>query len=666
MSDTENSIAQPVRPDAVVARREDVDEYGWEFDFTAAASWVRKHSVLVAGLVLVLAEIVWKAQFLSHMYFSQDDYVNLDIAIKSPFDWHYLTLIGAGHLYPGLRAVTWVLARASLYDWGLDAGLALTLVAAASLAALRLLRTLFGERPGILIPLAVYCLTPLTVPDLGWWWCAMESLPLQLAIFMMLNAHVHYIRTGRSRHLAAAVGWLVVGMIFFEKGIVLAPLAFALTAAFLMGTRSWAAGAIATLRKHWRAWVTYAVLMLGYAIFFLTALRASGQQAHVPSSLSATGSFAETMLKDTLVTGALGGPWRWLPLPDGLQALASPPGSMAWFALMVVIAVLAVSMLMRPIAWRAWAILAGWVVIADMLPVAFGRLYGGLEGFLGLETRYLVDASCVLAICIGLAFLPVVSSGAAVAEVRQESLPSPRARSLLALIGGQNLRYGGALVVALFVVGSIWSVQAYENSTPGGAAARAYIANVKRAVALAPSDTSVLNQYMPGQLVEGLFGKQYASESSVIGDLAQGKHAGKFHWVGKADGTIDSLRIFGNDGKLYPAVISGDYSVARPGTGFQACWPERHGRITVRLEHVTTAYDWTLHFAYIWGGPAATVVVEYGGVSRELSVLPKVHNAYLPVSGDVSSFVVLGLGVNHMCVAAAQSGDLVPFGTPIQ
>src|SRR5579859_514903 len=202
MSETDRSLYETADSDD--APDDDQEQDQWEFDFTAAVTWMRNHRVLLCGLLLIIGEIIWKAEFLSHMFFSQDDYVNLDIAITSPFNWHYLTLIGAGHLYPGLRAVTWVLARISLYNWALDAGLALALVAASSLALLRLLRTLFGERWAIIIPLALYALSPLTVPDLGWWWGAMESLPFQLAIFMSLNAHVQYIRTHRPRDLAAA------------------------------------------------------------------------------------------------------------------------------------------------------------------------------------------------------------------------------------------------------------------------------------------------------------------------------------------------------------------------------------------------------------------------------------------------------------------------------
>jgi len=664
MSDAEG-YPGPTNHAGALAMRDDQDQYGADFDVGAAMTWIRQHSVLVGGLAIILAEVIWKATFLSRMFFSQDDYVNLDVAIKSPFNWHYLSLIGAGHFYPGLRAVTWVLARVSLYDWGVDAGVALALVALASLAALRLLRTLFGDRPAILVPLAIYALTPLTVPDLGWWWCAMESLPFQLAIFMSLNAHVRYVRTGRRWSLLGAIVWLTIGLLFFEKAIVLAPLLFVITAGFLMGPRSWLGGAFATLRRHWGAWLIYAVITAGYIVVFFVALHASGQQAHAPKSLSAAGGFAWTITKDTLTTGAIGGPWRWLPLADQQYALAAPPTGTVLLAGLVAIAVIGVSIWRRFAAWRAWAILIFWVACADMLPVIFGRLLSGLQSVLGLETRYLADAACVLAICVGLAFLPVAGTEASEATAVAGRRASRGRRASTTTTYQQNLRYAASALVAIFVVSSIWSVHTYENNTPGGPAARTYFTNAKRAVKLAPPGTIVLDQYMPQQLVEGLFGKQEAIQSSVIGDLEQGKLAGKFRWVDKAEGTIDGLHMFGADGKLYPALINGLYTVQRSGAGFKACWPERKGTIRVSFPNKTSIYDWTLHLEYLWGSPARAVTLWYGGVQHQLALQHGPHNAYLSVSGTVTRFQIAGLGQEGLCITRAAAGQLVPYGVPI-
>src|SRR6185437_5608561 len=209
------------------------------------------------------------------------------------------------------------------------------------------------------------------------------------------------------------------------------------------------------------------------------------------------------------------------------------------------------------------------------------------------------------------------------------------------------------------------SVHTYQNSTPGGPVAKTYFANAKRAVQLARPGTVVLDQYMPQRYVEGLFGKQEAVESTVIGDLEQGKLGGKFRWVGTAEGTIDGMYMFGPDGKLYPAVIAGVYSVHRSGPGFKACWPERKGRVAVRFRSRTDVYDWMLHLEYIWGSSAGPVTLWYGGVRHELALQPGTHNGYLGVFGNVTHFKVVGLGRRHLCVTGAEAGQLVAYGSPI-
>jgi hypothetical protein len=624
-------------------------------DLRSKARWLKRRQVVIFGAIMIVAQVAWKAQFLGHLYFSQDDFVNLDIAIRSKFGWSYLTLVDAGHLFPGLRAVLWVLARISLYDWGLASAVSLVLLSAASLAALRLLRTLFGERPAILVPLAIYLISPLTLPGFGWWASAMESLPLQLATFMALNAHVCFVRSGRVRHLVAATAWLAFGMLFFEKGLVLPLLLLAITAGFIVSAGSWLGGVALTLRQHWRAWLTYAVLTGCYVVIFLIAIHRSPLQPQAPSSASAVVSFGSVMVRDTLLTGAIGGPWQWLPISGGLYAISAPPVAEVWFATLIALGVLVVSIMLRPIAWRAWATFAGWVVLADMVPILLGRLTPAFGTILGLETRYLADAVPVLAVCVGLAFWPV--TGAARTE-------TPGFASAWRRTGSQPLKYAAFGLVGVFVFGSIWSDQSYQHVTPGGPAIASYVANVKQAVKLTPRGTNVVNLYMPQDIVEGLFG-QSALQSSVIGDLQRGKLIGKLHWINAIQGTIGTLRMFGPDGRLYPAVIAGVYSLPRTQPGFKGCWPEKNGQVVVKLQHTTSVLDWTLQIAYIWGGPPSWIDVQYGQTGQGVRVEPGVNAAYLPVTGDVNRFTIYGLGKNHICVGTSASGELVPYGTPV-
>ena len=604
--------------------------------------------MLLFGLALIVAQLAWRAIFLSHMYFRQDDFYNLDLAIKSPLNWHFLTFNTAGNVVVGTQLITWIIARVSLYDWGLASAVILVLLACANLAALRLMRTLFGNRPMILIPLAVYLLIPITMPGFGWWSAALESLPLQLAIFMSLNAHVRYVRTGRARHLAVSAAWVCFGLAFFEKTLILPLLLFGVTAAFFSGESSLRGAVRQTLMRFWRAWVVYAIIVVAGLVFVAISLRTSTIHPQVPASAMAVLRYSWALLRDTLIPGMLGGPWWWLPLGDGSYALSSPPALLAWLAIIAVAVIIGASVLRRKIAWRSWAILAGWVAAADMLPVAIGRLNYLPAITFGMETRYVADAAPVIAICIGLAFWPL-------AERRPRATPVKR--SLVELYADFRWRTAAALVVA-FVAGSLWSNQIYAHDTTGQPAA-SYIANAKQAVQLAPRGSLVLDWPVPPGVESGLFGR-YHYASTVIGDLEQGKLAGRLRWLRSHPvGTIDKLLIFGDDGRLYPATILGTSSVTR--TAQQGCWPERHGRIIVRFASRTSPLAWELRVGYIWGSRSpGTITVRYGRTLHLLRVRHGLHSAYLPVKGSATHLIVSRFGTSPICVGDAQAGTIGP------
>jgi hypothetical protein len=617
-------------------------------DTEALVAWLRRHQVLLGGLVLIAAQLVWKFHFLSHLFFTVDDFYNLDLAIGSPLSWHYLTFIGIGHLMPGPRAIFWALARMSLYNWGLASGMLLVLQACASLAALRLLRTLFGDRPVILIPLAVYLLTPLTMPDLGWLSAALESVPLQLAIFMALNAHVCYVRTGRGWHLADAAFWVTFGLVFFEKALVLPPLLFAVTAAFFAGDASLLVGAWRTLLRYWRAWLVYAVLVVGYAVLLAGSLRTSAP-LQPPGTFDAALKFAWSLVRQTFLPGAVGGPWQWYPIFGGSYSLAAPSTMAAWLAAIMAALVLGLTIVRRHVAWRAWAVVACWIVAADIVPVILGgRISGWALGLHALETHYLADASAILTIGIGLALLPPV-------EGQRRGSAEPSERTSRPPVD-QVWRMVAPALFGVFVFGSIWSVQAYENVTTGQPAAR-YISNARQALMLAPRGAAVLDTVAPDYMVNPGLGK-YQYTSSLVGAMARGKLANRLHWISHPEGTIDGLLVFGTDGRLYRPQLYGVASIPR--TAKQGCWPERRGQIVVKFTAPTSTDAWELRIGYIWYPKfPSQITVNYGSIWKNLDVRPGLHSAYMPVTGSVRTITIGGLGSNTMCIGDAEAGTLM-------
>ena len=121
-------------------------------DLSRLTAVLSGHGVTLACAVVILASLVWKAEFISHFYFRQDDFKIYDMARSSGLSWSFLTQGDSGHLFPGVFAVTWVLARVAFYNWPTATAVNLIFIAAASLAAWRLLRTLFGNRIEIVIP----------------------------------------------------------------------------------------------------------------------------------------------------------------------------------------------------------------------------------------------------------------------------------------------------------------------------------------------------------------------------------------------------------------------------------------------------------------------------------------------------------------------------------
>ena len=365
-----------------------------------AAEWLRANGLTTAAVVLIAVQLWWSAALLAHTYFRQDDFRTFDRALANGFGWHYLMLVDAGHMAPLNFAVAWVLARVALYNWLLAGGVILLFVAAASFALLRVLRALFGNRLAILIPLGLYLFSPLALAGVGWWSLAIETLPLDLAIFMALHAHIRYLRSGRLRDAAVAGGWLLLGMATMEKGVV-DPAAPA--RGDLGVLRGGALGGRDARRPH--------PVLAGVA-----AVRDAGGGLLRPVLPSAP-HLAQSARQPRLVFP----PDRLRVEPGGDDAAArggGRPVAVAGVRLRLrggQPATRASAAVLDPgrgrrdhqlrvpgRAWRAWAILAGWIAVADILPVAIGRLGGAPPVLLGMQARYLADAAPIVALCAGL------------------------------------------------------------------------------------------------------------------------------------------------------------------------------------------------------------------------------------------------------------------------
>jgi hypothetical protein len=590
------------------------------------------------GLVLIGAQLLWKAGLLGRSFFRLDDYLYLEHASTQSLSWSYLTWVDAGHLDVTGSAIAWVLVRISPEDWTLATAATLVLLFCTCLALLRMLRTLFGDRPGILLLLGLYMLSPLALPGLSWWTVTLEQLPLQLATFCALSAHVRYLRTGSFKHAVAAAAWLALAMLSSFQGAAVPLLLFAVTSAFFT-TGAWSRALWPALRAHWRAWGLYAALTAAYVPLYLARLSTSSVGLTRPPDFTDVLTFAGTLLRETFVPGAFGGPWRWAA--SGVEALADPPPALAWASWVLAVVVVLMSLMYAWRAWRAWAILAGWLVVADIAPVLAGRssLVSGVV--LGLSARYVWDATGIGVLCLGLAFMPLVAAPGPWRSPRRLSRPEFAAATT---------------VIAAVAVGSLWSFYDLPADSTA-AAARSYIATARLALASAPGGTVIVDAPVPPDVTGGPPIGPASQASGVLSPLLAGPAGSRPSFTAQPDGTYDHLMEFDGYGRLVPSLILGVASQPLPAGG--ACWPARDGAVVVRLNSVAAGAS-TLRIGYLSTG-SGRVRVTFGARSLLYNVKQGLHAAYLPVAGASAGTVVIQPVTGALpCIGDVQAGVLLP------
>ncbi|MFG1703647.1 ArnT family glycosyltransferase [Nonomuraea sp. M3C6] len=455
---------------------------------------IRTGPVMGVGLLLILVSLVFRAGILSKAYFVEDDFLFVGSASDSGLTWEYLTRVHKGHLMPGALALVWLLTSVAPYTWALVSFVTLAFQAAASIVFLVLLRRLFGDRVVVLAALTVYAFAPLTVPATSWWSAALNAVPLQLALVAALAAHIRYVRDGKGKW--GALIWTAVGMAFSTKGVFIPFVVLGVTSAYL-GQGRWPRAVLTELRRP--VWWAHGLLLAGYAVLYLLRRDSAGSDTLTGPKAEVVPGLLRRLLGETFPTGAVGGPLRW----GGLTAtggLADPAPAMVIVSWAVIALVVVITCVYRRRAWRAWAILAAYVVVADAVPTVIARATAW--DLVGAETRYVADAAVLFALCLALAWQPVEGEPGA----RRKPVP-----------GELSLAAGGAIVT--FLVVSLISINAFGD-TLSGDKVRTYLDNARASLATASPDADIYSRPVPPEIVLPWNGSRRLT-SYVLAPLAE-------------------------------------------------------------------------------------------------------------------------------------------------
>jgi len=608
---------------------------------TTPDHWLARDPVRTGFLLILVITLGIRFSILKDAFFNYDDYVFATKAVED-VGWGYLTTIDAGHLAPFTAGVMWLLAHVAPWNWGATAALMILGELVVAVLVWRLLTELFGRRLLVLVPFALYCLSPLTVHAYTWLAAALSALPLTAALAGALRHHARYLRLGRRRDVAYATLWLLLGMASFEKILIYFPFVVVMTVALSPGTLIRPRPLLDLFRRTWLIWVSYLAMAIAYVIVYLTRSTPRDGTALMmlpkPGPLS---DFANYSLR-TFVSGVFGGPWAWTPA--ALVDLDRTPRAFEWICWILALGVIGGTLMVRQRIGRAWASL-GVYLLCSFFVVALGRLQFG--EWSGLATRYLSDAVLPLSVVFGMCLMPL--RGEANAWL-------PLAHSLTARVS-RPVRVGVGSAAALGVVTlALHSLSGFATVATANPF-KAFVLNAQESLAALPASAQVYDQPLPRDVVGSLFGR-YNLTSRFLAPVATAERRHEMYTLT----SYTNPYYLAEDGHFVKMTVAGMESQVPPPTPPDQCrgWAAQAGVIAVPLTGSSYEWNWAVRVGYLAAGDTQATIV-LGGDRQRVQLHQGLGEIFLPMTGGGNEVRVEDMNPDaNVCVGDVQVGRPAP------
>jgi hypothetical protein len=595
---------------------------------------VRRHPVVWTGVALIALQLVFRAVWTYRSWWYADDFVMISRSVHAELNGSFLFQEYIDHLMPGDFLVSWVLSRVAPWEWGAAATVLVVLQLAIDVVLLRLLLRLFGRRPLILVPLAMYLFSTVTVGPALWFASALEWLPMQLALVLALSATVRYARTGLFRYALGTAAAVALGLLFIEKAILLVALVGLFL--FLYGT----SGTIAERRRGTveRYRPLLALLFAeaaAYTAFYLSSAQPGGSSVGSPGELL---RLVKAMVFDSFVPFTFGGPWTWASTAPPVS-LPDTPDYAKWLTWQAALVLVVATCWLRRGAWRAWVLL-GACLATDIALVAWAR-FGPLGSVLGLDTRYTSESALVAALCTGLAMMRTL-------DEPPEAVRAERAGAAAFRAGLRRHRVAvgavATLVVNFLVFNGVYSGSAYAGTWAANAA-KPWVTTLRHDLGRAGT-VEMFDVPVPADVVPPLL--EHGRDLSEV--LAGVPSAPRFVE------SSERLVTTGPGGHLYRSEVDGVRSAVGPTGG---CGWLLDGSGTVRLETEVFEWDWVVKISYL-AEADTPAVVRLGKASRRVTLRKGLNDLYVHVVGGKTHSVQF----SSLTRGTAVCVDKVTVGNP--
>ena len=568
------------------------------------AAALRPHRVAQAAVVLIVLHLAYRTWITSLSWFVGDDFSFMSRM------WHDGPTVAAatepyaGHVMPGGMYLTWLAGAIHAYDFTVAGVLLVAMQAAADVGLLVLLVRMFGLRPGILPPLALYLFTVFSTPMAVWWAAGVNQIPFQVVLFWALAAHVSYLRTRELRHLAVTVAWLVLGLAFYEKTVlVLGAIGIVSLSYFATGTLR---HRLATMWEQYRP-ATLLLVLLGASYLAL--------YAEVGLNFSATeagndllGGVATNLAIEAYAPALVGGPLAWTH--QGPGSLPDPSALVVAASVLVIVLVIREIHRARLRSLRAWW-LPAFFLVCDVALVLVGRATF-VGDVIALEYRYQSELGAVTALALACATLPIRGAVETVEPRRRSRFLDARGRVAVAV----------AAVSGLGLVSSTQFATYWSDHAEG----KPYFDRLLAPVKDAEHPVPLVDGPVPNFIMWGL-GYPANLQSRLLAPYADR--------VDFRTSAVDTLLIAGPDGTVGPVAIP-PVRRAEPGPREGCGWLIYRRPAEIPLDGPVAFGGWWVRIHYL-AAEQTPATVTVGSATYDVVLPLGDHELYVAGEGTFDS-----------------------------
>ncbi|WP_139286089.1 hypothetical protein [Tsukamurella tyrosinosolvens] len=445
-----------------------------------------RRQLWIGAAVLVVLQLAVRGYVLARGNFYWDDVAFIGRASRPLTDLGAWFVDYDGHFMPGTLVAAAAITKVAPLSWPAAAASILVLQLAASVLTLRTLVIVAGRRPVVLVPFVFLLFSPLTLTATAWWASALNALPLQIGLAVVVAETVRYLR-GRRRSGAYAVAALLASLLFFEKALVIPFVALA-AACLLPYVRGHRRPVRTVLRRGRWLWAAFALVVVAWMVLWLS-VTASRPGTH---TVGFTARVLWRSVNAVLAPAAVGGPWTWRRENPG-PPLVVTDVTITVVGLVAIVAILAVTWWRTPRGLAVWGAAAAYFLGASST-VFFLRSSEYTSALLPLSLRYFADFAWVLTLAAAIV-LRCETGG-----IRGREAGFGLVRSTVAGFTTDR-RLRAAVVVVFALSGTVSAVRFAPpwHDNPTGP----YLQNL-RAGAAAYADREVLDQEVHGDILARL------------------------------------------------------------------------------------------------------------------------------------------------------------------